>query len=166
MASSIAAQRRQLQQAIMAGVQRHKMLYITVGGVLGVGVTGASIYLLVERNPSIIERIIAEKTAKTFSTVLDFDSRKQIFHRLPEYNVPMPELPITNTDSVSRSNKNVDPLLLWSHTVQKSFKDIESSFLVQVLNLDCCSFHNLKTICRPKALCENHSWKKHAASII
>jgi hypothetical protein len=60
-------------------------------------------------------------------SALDFDTRREIFYRLPEMNVPMPEM----AELVASSNTGgVPPLRMWAQKLTDVIVDVDGSFVV------------------------------------
>lgn len=115
------------RERILAFTRKHSVKLVVMG-VGGGTILGYFCYdYLISKNPGSLERWMAGSANKAFAKALNFESRSDIYFRLPEYSLPIHLfVPVTDLGMSS-------PALLaeWAKQVQAAMSLASSSFLIQ-----------------------------------
>jgi hypothetical protein len=107
---------------------RHTRRILVVGGVAGAFAAGMASYYYYG-DPQNMERMVAEKALSAFDKALSFESRLEVFHRLPDFSIP----PLFfSGDTAAGFSEGEEALLAWANKFQTAVDKIESNNFISI----------------------------------
>ena len=107
--------------------RRQHVVALVVAGGIGGAVAAGTITFALLGNSSSIERAIVGEAMRAFDAALNFDTRREIFFRLPEMTMPMPEM----AELLAAAGHSAhSPLRTWANKLSEVMGDVDGSFLL------------------------------------